>query len=242
MPTAFDHAALAVPATPPPERDKRGVPSRARGWSGIGFVLILLVCEAAVTLPATSHTVSHLRDFYRHYRWPIVATQLGELLATWFLWLFVDGLADTVAHARSATAVRASGLLVCAGSLLTAAPVLALAVGLGSADSPTRLLAAWTDYSDIIMSGLIAVFGAVCARAAFPTWVRVAATGLAVVFVAHAVLASTGRPTLNAIAPTLFLAVIVAMSIRMLRLARRRTPSSVIHPEGPDTYPTEEVR
>jgi hypothetical protein len=218
--------ARPITAPTPSRVPEARIPRRARGWWGIAFALGLLACEAAVTLPATAHTTSFIRAFYSRYRWPIVVTQAGELLATWFLWRFVRALAQCVDAGGSTIAVRLCGVLLCAGSMLTAAPVLLLAAGGGSAESATRLLAAWTDYSDIIMSGLIAIFGASCAHAALPTWVRVAASALAVTSLAHGVLGTMGHNTLGNIAPTLFLVYVVAVSISMLIGVRKRPLSS----------------
>jgi hypothetical protein len=202
--------------------EDRPVAHRAGGWWGIAFVLLLLVCEAAVTLPLTSHTAPYVRDFYHRYRWPIVVTQLGELLATWFLWRLIQTLVTTVGGQRSG-AVRVSGLMVCAGSLLTTLPVLALAAGLGPQDATTALLAGWTDYSDVILSLLIAVFGVACARAALPSWARLAAAALSVTILTHAVLSLLGHRTLNAIAPTAYVAYILAVSVWLLSRGRRRS-------------------
>jgi hypothetical protein len=116
--------------------------------------------------------------------------------------------------------MRISGLLLCAGSALTAAPVLALAAGLGSAGS-ARFLISWTDDSDVVMSFLIALFGAACLVTLRSVWARAGAAALALLSLARAVLILLGQTTLSNLAPTAFLLFVLVLGITMTRRGQR---------------------
>ena len=63
-----------------------------RGWWGIAFVVINLICQGAVALPETNHTTSFISAYYSAHRAAITLTQLCELLITVFLWRWVLAL------------------------------------------------------------------------------------------------------------------------------------------------------
>ena len=193
-------------------------PAPPRGvtrW-GLLFVVLLVVCEGAVALPETSRTTAFIAAYYREHRTAVLLAQAGELIATLFLWFFVLRVARTAPVGRGRTALRLTGAAVCAASVLTSAPVIALAV---RPTAGTRLLATWTDLTDVILDAALAGFGAACALALPRRWARAGGAVLAVLSAARLALAAVGAGALGTLLPLAFLLFVAAVAI-----AARRWP------------------
>jgi hypothetical protein len=207
-----------VPATGPadPAVGRASRVGRTRGWWGIAFVVLLLVGESAVALPVPSHTTGFIADYYARYRWAITICQVAQLVAAWTFWRFARALADVAPTPERAGPVRWSGLAVCAAAVLTSLPVLALALVPGLDPGATRTLADLTDSSDVLLFAAVAVFAGACGRATTSRWVRVAAVAVGCIALARVVAGVMGREALSVVAPLAFLALVLALAIRMM--------------------------
>jgi hypothetical protein len=197
--------------------------SRPRqGWWGVLFAGLLLISEGAVALPRTSHTTAFISHYYGEHRLVITVGQVGQLVATALLLLFLRALVDQAAPATRRW-VAVTGAAVAGVSVLTNVPVLALALRPGLSAASTRSLATWTDLTDIGLFITICAFGIACLFAFTPLWLRVSAAAVAVLSIVHAGLSVGHVPTLEGVAPSAFVAFILALALRMLRGPARTT-------------------
>jgi hypothetical protein len=203
-------------------------PGRWQGWWGIAFVALLLPSEAAVALPRTSHTTVFIGEYYARHRVAITLAQVGQLVATALLLMFVLALARRTGGAMRRR-VAAAGAVVVIVSVLTNLPVLALALLPGLSAGATRTLATWTDLTDVVEFAAIAGFAVVCLLAFTARWLRFGAAAVTVVSLVHAALSLGRLGTLEALAPLAFLAFVLALAVGMLREPRptEGTPRSL---------------
>lgn len=188
-----------------------------RGWWGIAFVVINLICQGAVALPETNHTTSFISAYYSAHRAAITLTQLCELLITVFLWRWVLALGTSQRDRRAHQNLCWCSWAIVGSSLLTTAPVLALALLPNQSEHLTRRLATWTDLSDVVLFVVVAAIGLVCAGARFPNWVRISGVLLAALAATRIALYFMHSSALDNWAALAFMAFIVATSIRLLR-------------------------
>jgi hypothetical protein len=220
--TTTSRPAAGTPATSEQHRFER--PSR-QGWWGVLFALGNLVCQAAVSLPKTSHTTAFIDAYYAEHRVAITVTQLAELALTVALWLFVRALSRSQdGRDRRALLLGCAWALV-GCSLLTVAPVLALAWLPGRSEQATRFLATWTDLSDVVLFVVVTGFGLVWASSGAATWVRLAGLVLAAVSLGRVVLYLAGSHALDNWAGLAFTVFLIALGVRLLRrpVPRRRS-------------------
>jgi hypothetical protein len=190
---------------------------RARqGWWGVVFAALLLLSEGAVALPRTSHTTAFISHYYSAHQLAITVAQLGQLIATALLLLFVRALVQAAPPAAGRR-VAVTGVAVVAVSVLTNVPVLALALLPRVSAATTHTLAAWTDLTDIGLFVAIGSFGIACLFASAPLWLRLSAAVMAALSLVHAALSVWHVTTLEGVAPSAFVAFVLALAVRMLR-------------------------
>lgn len=188
--------------------------SRRGAWAGIGFVLVLLVSEVMVTLPASSDSAARIRSFYAAHSAIIIVAQVLSLTASALLLAFVITIWRLTDRVR---AILISGILVVLASVVTVVPVLALAVLPHPASSTTHALARAGDYTDAVLFATIALFGATMCRMRLPLWLRLLSAVVAALAIARAVISPLGIAALDVVAPIAFLVLILAIAIELLR-------------------------
>jgi hypothetical protein len=196
------------------------------GWWGVSFVVLLLMAQAAVSLPRTTHPDSFIAAYYADHRAVIAVDQVVQLFCSYLLWRWLGAFLATSAGAtRMSSAgrgrIRVAGSAVVAASVLTCVAVLALALVPSPGDRAVRLLADATDWTDVLLFLTIAGLGVACAQAGHPTWLRASGVLLALVAAAHALLSVLGSTALGVVAPLTFLVFVLAVSVWMIRGARR---------------------
>jgi hypothetical protein len=203
--------------------------TRREGWAGVAFVVGVLVSAAVISLPPSSWPPARIADFYHAHAAVVVATQLVGVLAAAAFLLLLRGLRR---GARSSTRwLTATGVGVVICELLTAAPILVLAL-LDTAEPQTwTQLTRLSELADDVLFCAIALFAAALAVTAAARWLRVFAWLVAAVTLARGALGFLDIPALDQIAPVLFLALVLAASVRML-IARPET-DQIGHPSVP---------
>jgi hypothetical protein len=200
-----------------PRRTPGPAPATPRqGWWGIGFAGLLLISEAAVSLPRDDRSAAFVHVFYAEHRGPIVAAQVGQLLSILLFWQFARALTRR-APVPSARPLLGTAGLVAAAAVATSVAVLVLALVPGLTLGATGGWARATVLTDVVLSVAIAAFATACAASAATTWLRLAAGAVAVLSLAEAALSLAQVTWLEAVAPLAFLLLVVALSVRMLR-------------------------
>jgi hypothetical protein len=186
-------------------RDRLGA---ALAWS---FVVVLLVSEAALTLPDESASPAAVASFHAAHRGSVVALQLIGLVAAGLLAAYAARLRRFDGVAGTAGLITA--VLACAPSVVT----LVLALVADPADPSTA--ATWNAREpradDLLFVG-ITVFGAVIAlRPRFPAVARVLAAAVAVLCGARLVLEAAGRTrdALDSLGPIGFVLLIACLGL-----------------------------
>ena len=186
--------------------------ARRDGWWGVAFVLGVVIAAGVVSLPASSSTPARIAAFYQQHTVAVIVTQLVGLAAAV---AFVMFLRTVLAGARSRM-VQATGGLVVLAQLLTAAPVLALAV-IQSAEPVTfTRLTQLSELADDVLFVAIALFCAELALTATQLWLRILAGVVAALALARGVEASLGGGLLDAVAPSAFLLLVLVISVHFL--------------------------
>lgn len=203
----------------------RHVTPRRAGWLGISFVVLLFLSAGVVTLPASSQPAEAIAAFYAAHRAIILVTQALGLVAAALFIGFADGLGWATAAGPSPRprAIEYAGLLVAAAAVLTAMPVIALAL---SHSAPAEWLR-MTDWSDAVLFLAMGLFGlAVTLKGrAAPVWLRLLALLVGLVALARSLAGFLGLTSaLDAIAPLAFMALVLAAAITLLP-ARRPLPA-----------------
>jgi hypothetical protein len=191
-----------------------------QGWWGIAFVVINFICQGAVALPETSHTTSFISAYYSAHRAAITLTQLGELIITVAIWRWVRALGASQPDRRAQQKLRWCSWAIVGSSLLTTAPVLALALLPHRSERLTRGLATWTDLSDVVLFVVVAAIGLVCAGTSFTRWIRISGMILTLLAITRIALYFVHSTVLDNWAALAFMVFIVATSLRLLRHPR----------------------
>jgi hypothetical protein len=187
----------------------RSQPERAQGWWGIAFVVILFVQGVMISLPTHAESGQTIRNFYAAHSQLIVLQQLLGVLALIPFVLFALALG---APSRRPLMV-AVGWFVAAEVLTNFIP-LVIVVTNPSADAAH----AWTiaeDVADAALFVAIAIF-ALATTLGETSWVRALGWLAAAVSLARAALSPLGIAALDAIAPLVFVALVLVLSIRLL--------------------------
>ena len=205
------------------------VTRRNAAWLGIIFVVLLFLGAGMVTLPSSARSPEVIAAFYAANRWIIIIAQALGLLAAPVFIAFAFGIQNSVSSVPASKRIEAiglAGIFVGLVSLMTAVPVLVLALTTYGLPFWVRM----TDLSDAILFLAIAAF---CAAAAVrgeyaPAWWRILAalTGLLALVrsIAGFVRASS---FLDLAAPLAFVTFVLATSIYHLRGARAQNASGV---------------
>lgn len=204
----------ATPSSPGTRAGRRQ--SRHSGWTGLGFIVLLLLSAGMASVPTGSDSVATVRAFYVDHTPVVVVAQLIGLAAAAMFAVHIHALAGVLSPSVS-TRLRRAGFLVAAGAGLTALPVLALTAIVASA--PDRVIAGFaraSDLTDVVLFASISLFAAVAARASGPSWVGVLAGTVALVALARSVLLASGSTALVLVAPLAFISLVAVLSIRQL--------------------------
>lgn len=203
-----------------------------RGWWGVGFVVLLLASQSAVALPETSRSSSAIAAYYEDHHVAITLAQVGRLVASYFFFRFSVALyrgsggrnADPGASARL---VSVAGVGVVAASVVTTVPALVLALVLSLPLSlplrATRAVAAAGDLTDVLLFVAIAVFAMAVGTGPNPRAVRVFGLVVALLAAGRAALGLAHVSSLDAVAPVAFLAFVLVLSVRLMRMPGPRS-------------------
>ena len=183
-----------------------GKPRAAGGW-GIVFVAIVLVSAAMVSVPTASESGDRIATFYHAHGQVIVIQQVVGLIALAALVAFGLSLPP---HRWLRPALWALVVTEIATNLIPLIIVLSNPSA-GTAHTLTFL----EDLADAAFFIAIALFLSV-ATLGQPLWLRVAAYAVAVLVVFRAIASPAGLTALDQVAPIAFLALILALSIKLL--------------------------
>ena len=217
--------AMATPegsafALPSPGKTGR-MDGRTAGLWGWAFVVLLLVSAGMASVPGGDDPTDTVRDFYVRHTGIVVAAQLLGLLAAAAFVLFTIRLRQ-VTGTRSRGALATSGVGVGGASVITAIPVLWLAVvSDAGANGLVHALAVGSDLVDVLLFAAIAVWLTNLVRAAQRVWFKALAGTGAVLAVARALLLLVGSGVLELLAPLTFVVVVAALSTLLFL---RRSP------------------
>lgn len=191
--------------------EKSWAADRRAGWLGLGFLVLLLASEGALTLPDEGASASSVASFYAAHRAVIVALQVAGFVAC--------GLLAAMAWRLRAGDKRVSdaGLFVATAAL--APGLVTLVVAIVADPRHPASAARYNDLEprgdDLLFLG-IAVFGLaiVAARRRVPVWVAVLGAVVAVTSVLRLVLEAFGqeRGALDSLAPLSFLVLVGAVT------------------------------
>jgi len=132
-----------------------------------------------------------------------------------FVWALAGQLNRGTAPAM--TRLRATGVLVGLASIATAVPPLLLALASAPSDATAHALTRAADLTDVVLFSAIALFCLELARDATIGWLKGAALAVVALSVVRAVLGVAEVPALDVVAPLAFLALVLAVSIEVLR-------------------------
>jgi hypothetical protein len=192
---------------------------RLAGWSGIAFVVLLLLQAGMADIPTLDTPIDRIQRFYASHGGIIVAAQIISVAASIFFFLFAWGLArDVNPESVAATArVRLTGGLVAIASLATAIPPISLALASAPSDSRAHTLTRAADVTDAVLFAAIVLFSLELLRDAAPRWLKVLAVVVAAISLARAVLGLAEVHALDVIGPLAFLALVLVMSVAAIR-------------------------
>ncbi len=203
---------------------------RREAWWGYSFVVVLLIGQLMVSLPASDDPALHVRQFYSAHQALIVVAQVLSVLASLLFVGFAVALGRRITSSRGGL-ILASGLLVALASLVTAFPPLALALSPHRSLSSVHTLARAGDITDAVLFGIIALFAAAVWIERLPGWLRGLSAAVAVLALARAIISPLGSAALDAIAPIGFIALVLAISHWVLARPRER---AIVRGESPD--------
>ena len=197
---------------------------RTAGWLGIGFLVLLLASEAALSLPDEHAPAATVAAFYAAHRAAIVLLQVagvaGSALLAMFVWrLRVIG-----------PGVAGAGLVLAVTTLVPTLITLLLAVVADPADpAAAGTLNQWVPRGDDLLFVGVTLFAATLLPflGRPPRWLGVLAGIVAVCCLLRFALELVGRPrgAVDALAPVSFLVLVAALtwlSFRGLPAATRR--------------------
>jgi hypothetical protein len=185
------------------------VSSRAGGWAGLAFVVVLLIVGGMVSLPTTAKSGEQIKAFYAAHASLVVAQQVLGLFAAVLFAAFATGLA---AGRRRWLLVGTA--LVVITEIATNIPPVILALG-NLAPDAAHSLTLVEDLADAALFASIGVFSVV-ATIDQVAWVQAAGLVVAGLSLVRAVLSPVGVTALDYLAPSAFLALVLILSVRLL--------------------------
>jgi hypothetical protein len=203
--------------------DLGGAPgSRAAGWWGWAFVLLLLVSAGMASVPGGGDATSTVRDYYTAHTGVIVVAQLVGLAAALTFLPFTFSLRRGPGERTAPSDVEAAGSVVAGAAVLTAVPVLWLtAVADTGSDGLVHGLAVASDLADVALFTAIALWSWTLVRVSSTSWFRILAGVVAVISLARAVLLLARSSVLELVAPMGFVVLVLVLSTAVLL---RRSP------------------
>lgn len=201
------------------------VARRTAGWLGIVFVILLFLSAGMVTLPSSAQSSELIAAFYAENRWIIIIAQLLGLIAAAVFIAFSFGVQNSVSRIHASDRIEAislAGIVVGIVSLVTALPVIALALTTYGLPFWVRM----TDLSDAILFLAIAVF---CAAAAArgedaPAWWRAVATLTSLLALTRSIAGFIGVTSfLDLAAPVVFVMFVLVTGIYLLLRVRGKS-------------------
>jgi hypothetical protein len=180
---------------------------RAAGVFGIVFVVLLFASAAMVSLPTAAMSGDGIVAFYGAHATVIVVQQVVGLIA---LGAFV---AFALSLPRNRWLLPALWAFVVIELVTSIVPLVILAGG-SSPDTALNLTRVEDD-ADAVFSITIAAFVA-AASLGQPVWLRIAAYIVALANVARGVGDPLGFTALDAVAPLLFIALVLVFSMKLL--------------------------
>jgi dipeptide/tripeptide permease len=192
-------------------------PGRKGGWSGIAFVVVLLVSAGMISLPTAAEPGQRIVDFYSAHQVIIIwqqvvgAASLGPFIA--FVaairhWARVNG------RQPSRWLIPASVLVVVAELATNVVPLTIAFASRPSADVAGTLTRV-EDIADSALFAAVALF-VLSASTREASWVRAIAAVVALTSLARAVVSPLGLSALDVAAPMAFIGFVILLSIRML--------------------------
>lgn len=213
---------VGATATPAGRRDLPGA------LLALGFVVLLLASEAALSLPDETVSDASVATFYAQHRTAIVVLQLMGLAAAVLLAAYSARLRHfdrVVGDAGLVTAV-----LACAPGLVTL--VLALTADATNPSTAGTLNAVEPRADDLLFAGITVFGAAVALRPRFPVVARALGTLVAVLCVARLILEAAGHAggSFASFGPISFVVLVGALGVlsamgRLSSYARDGTPS-----------------
>lgn len=179
-------------------------------WSGVGFIVLLLASEAALTLPDEHASAVSVARFYTAHEGIIITLQVVGFVACallgWFAWR----------HRRIDQRIAGTGLVL---AVLAAAPgILTVGVALVAAGAGSGPAGDWNRLiprgDDLLFVGIVVFAAAVLASRAAPTWLRVLAGVVAaccLLRLALEIFGGSGGP-LASVGPVAFLVLVAGMT------------------------------
>jgi hypothetical protein len=190
---------------------------RRAGWPGIAFVVLLLLQAGMADIPTLDTPIARIQRFYANHGGIIVVAQVIAIVASAVFLLFVWTVAVQLASGSALPRLRASGVLVAAASVATAVPPLLLALANAPSTSTAHALTRAADVTDAILFAAIALFASELARDVVIGWLRAVALVVAVFAVARLILGLAEITALDVVAPMVFLAFALVLSIEAFR-------------------------
>ena len=183
--------------------------SRRGGWWGVAFVVTLAVSAAMVSLPTSAQSGAEISAFYRAHPSVIVLQQALAVLSVAFFLAFARALG---AGRRRWLLVGA--ILVALTELATNIPPAVLALTNSTANEAFALTVV-EDLADAALFMSAAVFS-VAATIDQVGWVQVSGLVVAALSAIGAAASPFAVTALDFVAPLVFLALILILSVRML--------------------------
>ena len=192
---------------------------RRAGWLGIAFMVLLLLQAGMADIPTTATPIGRIQRFYANHGGIILVAQIISVLASILFLVFVWSMAGQL-NPRTPAAVmrlRATGVLVGLASIATAIPPVLLAQAAAPSDATAHALTRAADLTDVVLFAAIALFSLELARDATIGWLKGLALAVVALSAVRAVLGIAEVTALDIVAPLAFLALVVAVSIGVLR-------------------------
>ena len=186
---------------------------------GIAFAVLLLLQAGMADIPTLDTPIGRIQRFYANHGGNIIVAQVISIFASILFLVFVWALAGQL-NPRTAPAItrlRISGVLVGMASIATAIPPALLALASAPSDATAHALTRAADLTDVVLFTAIALFSLELARDATIGWLKGGALAVAALSVVRAVLGVAQVTALDIIAPLAFLALVLAVSIEVLR-------------------------
>jgi hypothetical protein len=187
---------------------------RADGWWFVGFVVLVLIGSAFVSLPDSADPPAKISAFYDAHRTAVVVTQLFGLVGSVILLRVLAVLRSE--GGPGGRALMSAGVLVVVTNVLTAVPILVLAFATGLGPDGTSSAAKWADVADDALFCAIALFAGTIAVGFRLGWLRNSAGVVAVLCAIRGVGGPLGLTAVDVVAPLSFLLLMLAIGMKLL--------------------------